>query len=98
MISEIRNIDKIDQLHRLEEECPTTTGTFRQLNELKKLKHCKPYIKVNSHMANAIRLIHAVRSGNSDLRAQQYVRHQASLDTCRICGINYEKETPYHVI
>ena len=84
VISEIRNIDKIEQLHRLEEECPTTTGTFRQLNELKKFKYCKPYLKVNSHMTNAIRLIHAVRAGNSDLLAQQFIRHQTSQDTCRI--------------
>ena len=98
IISVVRNKDKQDQLNRLERECPTTTGLYRQLNDGNKLKEVKTYIKCNSHMQNGIRLIHAVRAGNSDLQAQQFPRHQASEDKCRICGISYEKETPRHVI
>ena len=56
-------------MERLEEECPTTTGLYRQLNDLHDCKQMKTYIKCNPHMKNAIRLIHAVRAGNSDLKA-----------------------------
>ena len=94
----MRKVDKTSQLHRLEEECPTTTGTYRQLNEQKKFKRSKAYIRCNSHMVNAVRLIHAIRAGNSELRGQQYIRHQASEELCRLWGSSYEKETPYHVI
>ena len=98
IISVIRKRDVKDQLERLERECPTTTGLYRQLNEKKDCKKVKTYIKCNPHMINAIRLIHAVRAGNSDLRGQQYPRHQAPDDKYRICGISHERETPYHVI
>ena len=49
-------------------------------------------------MKNAIRLIHAVRAGNSDLKAQQYPRHQAIDEKCRLCKVPHERETPFHVI
>ena len=94
----MRKRDIKNQLDRLEAECPTTTRLFRQLYEKSNCKKAKTYIKCNPHMMNAIRLIHAVRAGNSELQGQQHPRHQAPDDKCRICRIPYEKETPRHVI
>ena len=68
IVSVIRKKDVKSQLDRLENECPTTTGLFRQLNENPDCKNAKTYIRCNSHMTNEIRLIHAVRAGNSDLQ------------------------------
>ena len=49
-------------------------------------------------MKNAIRLIHAIRAGNSELKAQQFIRHRATDEECRLCKVPHERETPYHVI
>ena len=98
IISVTRKKDTKAQMDRLEQKCPTSTELFRKLNELHDCKHVKTYIKCNPHMRNAIRLIHAVRAGNSDLKGKQYPRHQAADDKCRLCQISYERETPQHVI
>ena len=45
IIGVIRKRDKKDQLDRLERECPTTTGLYRQLNEGNLFKEAKTYIK-----------------------------------------------------
>ena len=98
IISVIRKKDVKAQMNRLEEKCPTSTELYRKLNDLHDCKTAKTYIKCNPHMRNAIRLIHAVRAGNSDLKGQQHPRHQAPDDKCRLCKLSYERETPHHVI
>ena len=45
IIGVVRKRDKKDQLDRLERECPTTTGLYRQLNEGHTFKEAKTYIK-----------------------------------------------------
>ena len=98
VIKSLRNRDAEAQIDRLEVEWETTTGLFRSLNELKLYKAAKVYIKCNPHMKDAIRLIHLIRAGNSELKGQQFPRHQAADDICRLCHTTYEKETPRHVI
>ena len=73
VICNIRRRDHQNQLQRL--EGLPTTELYRGMAEQANFKRAQCYIKCNTGMREAIRLIHAIRAGNSDLKAQQYLRH-----------------------